>query len=288
MRTILYTLVLTLASCSLGTPSNATSSAGAPGSADSLEFVKLVEKVATDRKASMAPDSAIVMVALHFQGIPYVAHTLEADGPEQLVVNLREMDCTTFVETVLAISWCLKSNKTSYADFKEALTRLRYRQGVIDQYPSRLHYFSDWMVDNQQKGLVELVSEQFGPSPYSPRVGFMGKNPDKYKALAQHPEFVPVIRQQESVINGYQLKFIPKADVPKFEKLIRNGDVIAITTSIAGLDIAHVGLALHRKGRLHFIHASTSMKKVVVSDKPLADYLASIPSHTGILVGRMK
>ena len=42
--------------------------------------------------------------ALTYLGKPYVAHTLEINDEEQLVVNLEEVDCTTFVEYVLAQS----------------------------------------------------------------------------------------------------------------------------------------------------------------------------------------
>lgn len=34
----------------------------------------------------------------------YVAHTLEVNDEEKLVVNFDEVDCTTFVEYVLALS----------------------------------------------------------------------------------------------------------------------------------------------------------------------------------------
>ena len=39
---------------------------------------------------------------IKYLDVPYVAHTLEADGPEELVINCDEVDCTTLVEYVLA------------------------------------------------------------------------------------------------------------------------------------------------------------------------------------------
>lgn len=41
---------------------------------------------------------------LSFLKTPYVAHTLEVNDEEKLVVNFDEVDCTTFVEYVLALS----------------------------------------------------------------------------------------------------------------------------------------------------------------------------------------
>ncbi|MFT3740380.1 MAG: DUF1460 domain-containing protein [Breznakibacter sp.] len=285
-----FTIIGTvLVGCSVGTPSSNASSAKTEktiADPDSVVFSKLVETRRMENWDTGHIDSLTIKVATCFLGVPYVPHTLEADGPERLVVNLREMDCTTLVENVLAISWCLSRQQTGYADFKRALTRLRYRHGVVDQYPSRLHYFTDWLMDNRQKGLVELVSQQFATEPFTPHVGFMSAHPDKYRALATHPEFVEPIRQQEAIINKYALKFIPKADVPKFEDRIRNGDIIAIATDINGLDVAHVGFALHHQGRLHMLHASLTEKKVMLTPMPLADYLMGIKKHSGILVAR--
>jgi hypothetical protein len=219
-------------------------------------------------------------------GTPYVAATLEADGEEQLVVNLREMDCTTFIENVLALSRCIKNQQYSFGQFRHELTRIRYRNGIIDRYPSRLHYFTDWMLDNQHKGIVSIVTEKMGTANFDASVGYMSANPDKYKALREHPEFVPTIAEQEARINQIQLKYIPKQEVTAMENQINDGDIIAIATTIDGLDIAHVGIAVHTNGRLHMLHASTTEKKVVMTPGPLADYLAGIKRHSGILVAR--
>lgn len=54
-------------------------------------------------KKSLPLDELMIHTALFFRGTPYVASTLEKE-PEGLVVNLRELDCTTFAETVLALS----------------------------------------------------------------------------------------------------------------------------------------------------------------------------------------
>lgn len=258
------------------------------GTPDQQLFERLVRQSNAEKWDLRHRDSVIVKVANYFMGTPYVGYTLEADGPEQLVVNLREMDCTTFAENVLAISWCLTHHQESFDDFKATLTRLRYRHGIIDQYPSRLHYFTDWLMDNQRKGLIELVTEQIGTQPFVPAVGFMSAHPDKYAALTKHPEFIEPIRQQEQTINGYRFKFIPKAEVAGKEQEIHDGDLIAIATTIEGLDIVHLGIATHQKGRLYLIHASSTFKKVVISDKPLADYLADIKKDSGILVGRLR
>ncbi len=219
--------------------------------------------------------------------IPYVASTLEQDGEEQLVINLRGLDCTTFLENVVAISFCIKAGNTSFNDYCNILKMIRYRDGVINKYPSRLHYFTDWLIDNEHKGLIKIVSNDFGNADFAPTVGFMSKNPDKYKKLANSPEFVKQIAIQEDSINKAKLKYLTKDQLKANANKIKDGDLIAFTTTINGLDVSHVAIAAFHNGRLHFYHASSSKKKVVLSEKPMSEYLASIKKNDGVLVARI-
>ncbi|MFV1988088.1 MAG: N-acetylmuramoyl-L-alanine amidase-like domain-containing protein, partial [Gemmatimonadota bacterium] len=54
--------------------------------------------------AALEPGAAIGRLAESFVGTPYTPGTLEADGPEGLVINFREFDCVTFVENMLAMT----------------------------------------------------------------------------------------------------------------------------------------------------------------------------------------
>ncbi len=198
------------------------------------------------------------------------------------------MDCTTFLENTLTLSRCVKAKKNSFEDYLKELTFIRYRDGKIDDYPSRLHYFSDWIYNNTQKGIVKDVSKEIGGKPIKFNVFFMSKNPDKYKHLTESPEFVPIIAKQERAINKRKYYYIPKEKVEKIESKIHNGDLIAITTNLKGLDIGHVGIAVKEDdGRIHFLHAPLAGSKVQISEKPLPEYLAAIKKHTGIIVLRV-
>ncbi|MDP4270326.1 MAG: DUF1460 domain-containing protein [Bacteroidota bacterium] len=231
-------------------------------------------------------DKLIVETGRFFLDRPYVASTLEINDQEQLVVNLRELDCTTFVETTFALALTAKSKEFTYDKFCRTLTKIRYRDGKIDQYPSRLHYFTDWIKDNTKKGLVKDVTKKISCDTIRFHDGFMSHNPDKYKALREHPEFIPTIAAQENDINQRIYNYIPKADVAAKANKIKTGDIIAITTNLKGLDISHVGFAVWVGKELHFMHASSTLKKVVISDKTLAEYLNGVKIHTGIIVLR--
>jgi hypothetical protein len=141
-------------------------------------------------------------------------------------------------------------------------------------------------MDNQQKGILKIVSNDFGLADFDSKVNFMTTHTKSYKQLA-NPVFVDAMKKHEERISGYKLKFIPKNKINEVSKDIMGGDMIAISTDIKGLDFSHVVLAAWYEGKLHFIHASFTDKKVELSDKPLADYLAGIKHNDGIVVARL-
>ena len=141
-----------------------------------------------DKSLSDKPiNEVIVEIGKNFLETEYVAHTLEKEGDEQLVINLTGLDCTTFLETALTFARCIKKGKTSIDDYQKELTLIRYRDGKINQYPSRLHYFSDWIYNNQQKGIVKDISKEIGGKKIKFSVNFMSENPKYYKQLKEQP-----------------------------------------------------------------------------------------------------
>lgn len=245
--------------------------------------------LAVDKSLSEKPiNEVIIEIGKSFLKTEYVAHTLEKDGDEQLVINLTGLDCTTFLETSLTFARCIKKGKTSFEDYQNELTFIRYRDGKLNKYPSRLHYFSDWIYNNQQKGIVKDITEEIGGKQIKFNVDFMSENPKYYTQLKDNPEFIPFISKQEDEINSRQYYYIPENDIEKIESKIQSGDLIALTTSDKGLDIGHVGLAIKMEnGRIHFLHAPLAGSKVQITETPLSDYAKKIKKHTGIIVLRV-
>lgn len=252
-----------------------------------------VESLLADWQVNGKGSTTELFFARKFIGVPYVAHTLEQDGEEQLVVNLKQLDCTTLVETVAVLTLCAESGKTTYDDYRKILTTLRYRQGKLDGYTSRLHYFTDWIVDNTKLGLVE---ERQSPNPpftavQKIKVNYMSTHPSSYSALKAHPEWVKTIAKTEQAINGKTFRYIPKAQVANTKTMraaVKDGDIIAITCNKKGLDIAHLGFAVWKKDGLHLLNASSIHKKVVEEPMTLRQYLKKHPSHTGIRIVKVK
>lgn len=254
--------------------------------ADSLTVCSLLAKANTK--------TSTLWFARQFLGVPYVAHTLELNDKEQLVVNTRELDCTTLVETVTALTLCAQQGKKTWNDYLTTLKTLRYRQGKLDGYTSRLHYFSDWIRDKQSMKIIKEIQSPNPPFTAVQRVNvnYMSTHPTAYKALKAQPELVPVIRQQEQSLNTVKARYIPKSALRRSTKALRqavhDGDIIAITCNKKGLDIAHLGFAVWKKDGLHLLNASMIHKKVVEEPMTFYQYLQKHPSHTGIRVLRIK
>ena len=230
--------------------------------------------------------TTIVAIGKTFKGIPYVAKTLEIGEVESLVVNLQGLDCTTYVENVLAFSTLLKNNTSDFDAFTKILEIIRYKDGQLDGYGSRLHYFTDWIRNNEQKGLLEDITAKIGGVALEKDINFMGTHRELYPFLKSDENFEKIITTEKELAKE-TFCFLPQEDIEANEHLIETGDIIALATSINGLDVTHTGIATREKdGRIHLLHASTSSMQVEVTKKPLADYLLGIKKNIGILVAR--
>ncbi len=245
-----------------------------------------LEKIALAKHLSAQPLGVIMAaVGRSFLDTPYVGQTLEEPGPEHLVVNLRGLDCVTFVENTLALSRCVKLHKTGFEDFRNQLTLVRYRSGIINGYPSRLHYFTDWIADNAEKGIVRDMNETLGGKAYRKVINFMSTHTSSYKQLSD-TLFVEKIATREKAISSGDLFFLPKDQIAAIEGRLQSGDILGMVTTMEGMDIAHTGMVLVDGGVTRFLHASLSGKKVVLSKGSLAEYVQSVKSYTGIVVAR--
>ncbi len=231
-------------------------------------------------------NEVVIAIGTSFLNTPYVEKTLEIEGDEKLVINLMGLDCTTYLESIITLSRLAKLDRLTFVDYEKNLEFLRYRNGKIDGYSSRLHYFSDWIYNNQQKGILTDITAHIGGVDYENNPTFMSQNPKFYPQLANE-KFIDQIKKAESEIKSRTYHYIPKENIESHEAQIKSGDLIAITIFMDNLDISHVGVAIEQSGRIHLLHASSTIKKVVISEKPLSDYLMGNKSQSGIMVCRL-
>jgi hypothetical protein len=227
-------------------------------------------------------------IGMALRETPYVAATLELyEDREVCSVNLRGLDCVTFFESALAFARMLGRGGVSPEALLAETTFTRYRGGRLTDYASRLHYMSDWLVDNDRKGVIRLITRELpGAAPFTPRVHYMSSHPGAYRQLAANPELVLRIARLEEEISRRELHYVPRGKVAEAQPHLRTGDILGIATAIDGLDCSHAGLGYRdERGVLRLLHASTTRNAVILDDE-LAIYLARVSTHTGILVGR--
>ena len=250
---------------------------------DRQEFEKKMDQLQGLETTDMG--NTVVSVGKTFEGAPYVAKTLEINQEETLIVNLREFDCTTYVENVLAFSLLVSKEEEDINAFTSVLRNIRYRDGEVNGYPSRLHYFTDWIADNENKGLVRNISQDLGGEKLEKEINFMSEHRDLYPMLKEDSS-VEQIKLTEGELSKRNLYYLPKEAIAGAESRMQNGDIIALATSIDGLDVTHTGFAIRSEdGRIHLLHASSS-GQVEITKMPLTDYLSGIKSNIGIIVAR--
>ena len=253
---------------------------------DKVLLQEKLNKFSKDSKLSVG--ELILKIGNDFKGTPYIGRTLDLTIEENLVVNLRELDCTTFVENCLAIARTIKSEKPSYESFTKELETIRYRHGQQNGYVSRLHYFGEWIIDNAAKGIVEDVTSKIGGEKCSIILNYMSTHPDSYPQLKEKPELIKEIETIEKKVSANQFFFIPKEKIAGSETKILDGDIVTFVTRIPGMDVSHVGILYKKDGRVFLLHAPLSGGKVETTKIPLADYLKDSKNTKGIFVVRAK
>lgn len=274
-------------------------SAAAPETAPAVQasdttaafFDTLLARAAQERWERLPIGERLARFALALEGRPYLDATLEGPGDEVCRITSSGFDCVTLMETCLALARITASPAagapSDFGDLARAVTFTRYRDGRIDGYTSRLHYTSDWILENARRGVLRDVTAEFGGTALPPGVGYMSAHPERYAALAGHPERVDAMRAIERRLNADSVHVLPVEDVAAIEGKLMSGDLVAIATSIEGLDYSHTGLIYRDEtGAARFLHASSKQRRVVL-DAPLHEYLAGGPkSQAGITVLR--
>ncbi len=247
------------------------------------ELIRLFDK---EQPSPKYPDQLTLEIGKFFLGTPYADGSLETNTREHLIVNLRQYDCFTFLENVVALVRLFRSRRKSFEVFQEFLQEIRYRHGRLQGYSSRLHYLSDWIHDNQRKGILRDITAEIGGKPFRKTLTFMTTHSDLYPPL-KNTVNLREMKSLERTISKRPLFFIPKRALRHLEHQICDGDLIAITTDKNGLDVQHVGIAVRVRNRMHLLHASRVKGKVILSENTLYRYLMQGKTRSGIMVARV-
>ena len=251
------------------------------------EDVGKIEDVLQKTKEIKDINQRVIAITQEFIGTPYVGGTLNVPEEEELYVNTTALDCLTFVETVAALAKASEVENPTVNDFLKNLRSIRYRDGKINGYPSRLHYISEWSINNEKRGNFKEITGEYDLSEKKVKtIDFMTKNSHLYPAL-NNKEVLEAIKENEKALQDLHYSLIPTGEVENAAKnFLRSGDIVAIETTKDGLDVSHVGIVNIKNGTPYLIHASSKYKKVLNDTLPLKDYLKRQKSP-GIRVFRL-
>lgn len=255
---------------------------------DTTEINGLLEKGLKSGKKTA--NELVALYARELIGRPYVAHTLEG-AQEMLTINIDELDCTTFVETLYALARTTLNERYSWRDYANNLEEIRYRGGKMEGYASRLHYISEWAVDNTSRGnIVEITKDISGARELVKTINFMTTHRDSYPSLKDDETFEK-IKSYEQGYRNHKTYYIKKEHLNGKDVLsmVQEGDLVGLVCKTPGLDISHMGMVVkNEKGELVVIDASMSAGKVVQEPKSIVEYLRPKKSVIGVRFFRVK
>ncbi|MCX7858334.1 MAG: DUF1460 domain-containing protein [Deltaproteobacteria bacterium] len=203
----------------------------------------------------------IVRLSEIFVGIPYKANTLsfKSSCEEVLVINFEGLDCMTLIEYTEALRL-----SSSFDEFKDALKRVRYRNGIVS-YSERKHFFTDWIYWNE--GLLELTRYL--------KEGALKYVKKNLNVKNDGTLILPGIEPQKR-----ELAYLPTEMIDdQILKKLSSGCYVGFYTSNDGLDCSHAGILVRKKGQLYLRHASSLKGKVLDED-----FLSYVLQKEGIMV----
>ncbi len=266
---------------------------------DLKTFQELIAKYGQDSsyQSREKRGSLIVALAKEFIGSPYQSHTLEIE-PEGVRVNLQQFDCFTLVESVVALAATIVGENHTFEEFRHQLQQLRYRNGAVTDWSSRLHYTSDWIAYNSKRGLFKNILTLKVGVPIHFNLNFISTHPNSYRALQKNPHLLPNIERSEREASKIEHLYLPKEEIEEKKGLLKDGDIVAFVTTVKGLDISHVAIAYlepsaqnlesrrDTQKRVTFIHASTTKGEVTVEPLSLQQYTLRSKTNRGVMVIR--
>ncbi|HBB31788.1 MAG TPA: DUF1460 domain-containing protein [Cyanobacteria bacterium UBA9273] len=267
------------------TPSPHPSVTKSAATEEKERFQQIVNKAIAQQLPQQPMADIMQSIASSFLGTPYQANLLDRSDPETLVVTLKAFDCVLFIETVLAIARGIAVQDYSYDTFSDRLREQRYENGQINGYCSRLHYFSAWINENQERGTVANITGDLGGISLVKPLNFMTQHRQNYPQLATNEANYQCMVNIEAHLKDLTINYIPTNQIHHTYPQLQPGDIIGVATNIPGLDVTHTGLAYRQPdGTIGLIHASPAGSVRIARD--LQQHVKKVDRAIGIIVAR--
>lgn len=209
-------------------------------------------------------------------------------GVETLRISLDQFECVSFIESSVAVARCGWQGTATDDCFARETLASRYRDGDIGDYASRLHYFTDWIGDNEARHRVRnLTAALGGRSVY--RDFFYITSRKLHGAVAHQADTADLRRRlaaTEARLSAMPHAVLDRNQAPPVLAKLREGDLVAFVRERPGLLVHHAGFVHWSGGKPRLLHASSYHQRVVITATDVADYLLRRPERRGVLVVR--
>jgi hypothetical protein len=219
----------------------------------------------------------LVELGKYFIGRPYSHMALSRGNPEEVYYSLKDFDCVTYIENMLAL---YESNGLDSV-YKKRLIELRYVKSNDIRYETRLHYLSSAFEKWQQMGIIDQV--------HASNERLLKKDIHYLSAYLAGNHFkidVNQIKTTEQALSEKPMSFIDRKQIAQFLPKLKSGDIVAFVSKRSDLDFKHVGFIMIQHGKAFLLHASQEKKVICISDQDVATYVLNHPQMIGIQVYR--
>ncbi len=221
-----------------------------------------------------------------FKGTPYEGYGHDPIGPERLIVKTDQLGCVSLIELSLAIARVAYCGDNSPKTVLEEIQKMRYRGGQIMGFPSRLHYFSEWLDQAIDNHILADRTMDLGGRTMSKEFNWVTAHKNLYPPVTIKENRL-ALREVEKNLSQKRFPVIPQNEIAAIEPLLNEGDLIAIITEKQGIIVSHVGMVTLLGQKRHIFHASSHLKRVGISSYTISNYVHSKNERIGIRVSRV-
>lgn len=220
-------------------------------------------------------------------GVKY-AEVSQRPGLETLEVDLDAFECVSFIESTLAVARCGWSGESDENCFVRELEATRYRGGHMTDYTSRLHYFVDWIGDNESRGRLTNLTPSLGGEPMKKDFFYISERVLKPASTTANglASLTEEIRSTEARLSAAPHSVLTRETAPRILSGLEDGDLIAFVRERPGLLVHHAGFVYWANGTPRLLHASSYHGRVVLTVRDLTNYLLRRPERRGVIVAR--
>ena len=235
-------------------------------------------------------------------GVKYADVSTRPDR-ETLDVNLDAFECVSFIESTLAVARCAWNSEPSESCFVRELKATRYRSGQMGDYASRLHYFIDWIGDNESRGRLVNMTASLGGEPVQKDFFYITERvlkrwdvkEDELTSLTSQTSQTSLtsltsmtreMQTTEARLSATTHSVLTRESAPLVLSELQDGDLVAFVRERPGLLVHHAGFVYWANGTPRLLHASSYHGRVVITVRDLTSYLLRRPERQGIIVAR--